>query len=147
MLIILMFWTKSEIYFLVVHLFNHFYFKSDVSHISGNLIHRMNLFIKWMRITEFFLAISDVRKTSNIRQHMWLFRNRFFICEEQLFGFSLRKESFLLFNFCHYWIGTLHFFWSIMNMFKLTWSLGEFKGNFAWFNWSLHFLFWKHQVV
>ena len=72
--------------------------------------------VEWL----FFIIISDVRRKSKIWHWMelWLCRNRVFICEEQLFGFPLQKQFFLLFNLCHYWIGILNFlFWSILNLF------------------------------
>ena len=77
--------------------------------------------------------IRDVRRPSKIRHWMELLlcMNKVFIPEEQLFGFPLRKQSFLLFNLCHYCIGILHyFFWSIMNLFKFICYLSVFKGIF-----------------
>ena len=107
-----------------------------VSHISADIfIYRMSLFIEWMRITELFFIIRDVRRTSKIwhRMELWLCRNRVFICQEQLF--------------CHYWIGILNYFlWIIMNLFKFIWSLSVFRGIFDWFHKFLHLLFRKHKV-
>jgi len=51
--------------------------------------------------------IRDVRRPSKIRHWMELLlcMNKVFIPEEQLFGFPLWKQSFLLFNLSHYCIG------------------------------------------
>ena len=87
---------------------------SDVSLISaGIFIHRMNLFIKWMRITEFFLHYQRFAGEWGAKYDTGWNCDSVGIesssVKNNCLGFlALRKQSFLLFNFCHYCFGILY---------------------------------------